>query len=446
MSEQGNVKLMNKWSMLAMNIGSMIGAGIVTLVGIAMGYTGTSVWFAYGIALLLGFLYNLPFCFVTSALKLEGGPYTLVNTILGKKIGGIYIVCFFLYLPSIALYCVALNTYIQSLFEGVPDWLTPVATLIFFYVVQLRGIKSLASVQNVMTILLLIGLMMFALMGFSRVEWAAVSPSSPDFMTNGFSGVMKAALLLVFSTYGQYYIAFMSRMCEDPKHDIPFSIIGCVLVLVVVYISVSIVAAGVLPLDVVANQPLTYVAREILPAPLFAFFIIAGPIMALFTTTNGIMIQYAEPLYTAAQNNYFPRTLARHNRYGQPWIAYTLVFLCSFIPIVLGWEISTIAHLLLLVDIGLSVLMMISIWQVPKRYPKAWKNRCFLKGLPDGFFYFACILSFIVQAIIIYNSVTSIDTYIVVATLIVFVIAVFYTLHRLKTVEVTLPDIGVEEE
>ena len=90
--------------------------------------------------------------------------------------------------------------------------------------------------------------------------------------------------------------------------------------------------------------------------------------------------------------------------------------------------------------------MMISIWQVPKRYPKAWKNRCFLKGLPDGFFYFACILSFIVQAIIIYNSVTSIDTYIVVATLIVFVIAVFYTLHRLKTVEVTLPDIGVEEE
>ena len=275
MSEQGNVKLMNKWSMLAMNIGSMIGAGIVTLVGIAMGYTGTSVWFAYGIALLLGFLYNLPFCFVTSAVKLEGGPYTLVNTILGKKIGGIYIVCFFLYLPSIALYCVALNTYIQSLFEGVPDWLTPVATLIFFYVVQLRGIKSLASVQNVMTILLLIGLMMFALMGFSRVEWAAVSPSSPDFMTNGFSGVMKAALLLVFSTYGQYYIAFMSRMCEDPKHDIPFSIIGCVLVLVVVYISVSIVAAGVLPLDVVANQPLTYVAREILPAPLFAFFIIA---------------------------------------------------------------------------------------------------------------------------------------------------------------------------
>ena len=180
MSEQGNVKLMNKWSMLAMNIGSMIGAGIVTLVGIAMGYTGTSVWFAYGIALLLGFLYNLPFCFVTSAVKLEGGPYTLVNTILGKKIGGIYIVCFFLYLPSIALYCVALNTYIQSLFEGVPDWLTPVATLIFFYVVQLRGIKSLASVQNVMTILLLIGLMMFALMGFSRVEWAAVSPSSPS--------------------------------------------------------------------------------------------------------------------------------------------------------------------------------------------------------------------------------------------------------------------------
>ena len=91
---------------------------------------------------------------------------------------------------------------------------------------------------------------------------------------------------------------------------------------------------------------------------------------------------------------------------------------------------------------------------MPKRYPKAWKNRCFLKGLPDGFFYFACILSFIVQAIIIYNSVTSIDTYIVVATLtyivvatlIVFVIAVFYTLHRLKTVEVTLPDIGVEEE
>lgn len=444
MSKHNNV-LMNKWSMLAMNIGSMIGAGIVTLVGIAMGYTGTSVWFAYGIALLLGFLYNLPFCFVTSAIKLVGGPYTLVNTILGKKIGGIYIVCFLLYLPSIALYCVSLNTYIQSLFDGVPNWLTPVVTLIFFFIIQLRGIKSLASAQNIMTILLIIGLMTFAIIGFSKVEWSAVSPSSPNFMLDGFHGVMKAALLLVFSTYGHYYIAFMSRMCENPKQDIPFSIIGCVIVLVIVYISVSIVAAGVLPLEIVANQPLTHVAKTILPAPLFVFFIVAGPLMALFTTTNGIMIQYAEPLYTAAQNNYFPQRFAVTNRYGQPWVAYTLVFLCAFIPIVLGWKISTIAHLLLLVDIGLSVLMMISIWKVPKRYPKAWRNRYFLRKVPDWGFYTCCIMAFFVQAIIIYNSITSIEPYIVVATLITFVIAVFYTLHRLKTVEVKMPDIGVEE-
>lgn len=446
MSEQvSGDGLMGRWSMLAMNIGSMIGAGVVTLVGIAMGHTGTSVWLAYGIALLLGFLYNFPFCFVTSAVKLEGGPYTLVNTILGKKMGGIYIVCFLLYLPSIALYCVSLNTYIQSLFEGVPNWLTPVTTLIVLYLIQLRGAKSIAGTQNVMTILLIVGLMMFALVGFTKVEWATVSPSSANFMTDGFRGVMKAALLLVFSTYGHYYIAFMSRHCKDPKRDISFSIIGCTLVLVVVYISVSIVAAGVLPLDVVANQPLTYVAKEVLPAPLFVFFIVTGPLMALFTTTNGIMVQYAEPLYTAAANNYFPRKFAVKNRYGQPWMAYTLVFLCSFIPIVLGWDISTIAHLLLLVDIGLSVLMMISLWLVPKRYPKAWENRYFWRGAPDWVFYVCCVFAFIVQGIIIYNSVTSIAPYIVIATLITFVIAVVYTLHRLKTAEVTVPNISVEE-
>lgn len=48
----------------------------------------------------------------------------------------------------------------------------------------------------------------------------------------------------------------------------------------------GVVAAGVLPVDQVAGQPLNVVAEAVLSKPLYYLFMIGGAWMALLTTLN----------------------------------------------------------------------------------------------------------------------------------------------------------------
>ena len=50
--------------LLALGVGQVIGAGVVSLVGPAIAETGYSVWFVYFIAVLMGLLYSIPIIFL----------------------------------------------------------------------------------------------------------------------------------------------------------------------------------------------------------------------------------------------------------------------------------------------------------------------------------------------------------------------------------------------
>ena len=62
-----------------MGLGAVIGAGVVTYSGIAVGLTGRSAWIAYAVAILLGFLCNLPLILMTTAARIKGGNYSLMK-------------------------------------------------------------------------------------------------------------------------------------------------------------------------------------------------------------------------------------------------------------------------------------------------------------------------------------------------------------------------------
>ena len=78
------------WSIVFMGLGSVIGAGIVSYVGIAVAFTGRSAWIAYFVAIVLGFLVNLPLILMTTAARIKGGNYAFLATTLGDLLGGIY--------------------------------------------------------------------------------------------------------------------------------------------------------------------------------------------------------------------------------------------------------------------------------------------------------------------------------------------------------------------
>ena len=203
-----------------------------------------------------------------------------------------------------------------------------------------------------MTTLLLVGVATFILIGFGQVDFSLLSPqANPDFASQGNLGIFKAACLLSFATYAQYYLMYFSKYAKNPKKDIPFAMIGTTATIFIIYLGVSVVASGVLPIDEVANQPMTLVAREVLSTPLFVFFMICGPFMALSTTINSVMM-----VSIAMLPSKFPHAWAKRE-FGKKvplWAFYTLVGLAGVVQGILIYNSITSIKLYIVLVTGLA--------------------------------------------------------------------------------------------
>lgn len=76
--------------LLALSVGQVIRAGVVTLVGQAIGATGRSAYLSFAFAVVLGLCIILPYIMLSSMVRVNGGNYSFVATILGERWGGMY--------------------------------------------------------------------------------------------------------------------------------------------------------------------------------------------------------------------------------------------------------------------------------------------------------------------------------------------------------------------
>lgn len=116
----------------AISIGTVIGAGVFTVLGSAIAVTGKSVWIAYVLAVILGFLLNFPSYILSHMAVLQGGSYSMVSGLLGQKWAGMFLL---MYVPvsfSYALFGLGLGQYVQALFPMVSAKLVGVLVITFF--------------------------------------------------------------------------------------------------------------------------------------------------------------------------------------------------------------------------------------------------------------------------------------------------------------------------
>lgn len=391
--------------LVSLSAGQVIGAGVVTLIGPAIGQTGMSAWLAYGVSVVIGFISILPIIFLSSAVVLRGGDYTIVSSMLGDKIAGLFSVGYITQCIGLSMLGTSLGTYAHSIFPNVSVKVVALIAVTVFFALNLCGVTFMAKAQKVLTGILVFALLAFTLFGLTKVNGTVFDMSDPSFFENGFGGFMGAVSLFAYSTYGQYMVIGFSKDAENPKRDIPLAILISSGIILVLYVGIGIVACGVLPLDQVANQPLTVLARGILSGPLFAAFIICGPLMALATTLNSAYGGRTNVLARAAQDGWFPEKLTQKNKNGVFAVTMTLVYLVGIIPILLGLSIKQITNNLVLVSYLLRMVTAVAVVRMPVIFEKQWKES-FLH-VPDPVFYGIMVLAFLAQLYTVYLSFTS---------------------------------------
>lgn len=420
----------------ALSIGQVIGAGVITLVGPALGMTGYSAWLGYFMAIIFGFFIILPLVFITGTIRMGGGYYSLISATTSKQVAGMFAVAQLTGMLSLSLFGLALGLYINSVFPNVPPRLCGMLLLTFFWIVNLRGIDFMASAQKLMTWILIVVLLMFIVAGFMNLNNPIFDVSNPQFMPKGINGLLLSMFLFSYSTTGYSLTMNYGVAAQNATRDIPKALLLSVPTITILYVGVAMAGAGVLPLEQVIGKPLTVVARAILPNVLFILFILGGPVMALTTTMNSSMPSQCLPVMRSCEDGWFPKSYSSLNKRGVAWKIFTTHYIVGMIPMLLNFNVSTITNNILLFNALRSLMQIYAYFKIPSTFPDAWAKSRY--HIPNALYYFFCLICLVAQIAIFIYSARALTPTIAIISTIVTIICCGYGLLRSKSPEIKI--------
>ena len=242
---------------------------------------------------------------------------------------------------GLAQFALSFASYFVSLVTGLNQHMVAIVVLTFFFITNLMGTKSAAILNKIMSAILIGGLLLFIVFTVPQADLAYVFNSSNLFNHGAFAFISTLALLSS-ATSGAQVIAELGGETKNPGKLIPMVMVISTFLVGVFYVLIAIGAAGILPIEEVADQPLTLVARETMPGITFYLFVIGAALGATATTLNATMSWVTKPLLVACDDGLLPRSLGTVSKQGVPAKLLTLFYLVGLIPLIMGFDIATI--------------------------------------------------------------------------------------------------------
>ena len=426
-------RVLGFWDLLSTSVGQIIGAGIMSLMGVGIGMTGRSVIIAFGIAAVFSIISIVPLIITAGTVRVRGGQYTITALLAGKRFAGVYVILSIVSNITIAMFALSFTQYFLALFmpQG-PGKLIAIAVITVFYIVNFFGIDKMAKVQNIIVVIMCVALGLLAAFGIGKVQPGFFDN---DFLTHGIRGLMTAAALLAFATSGAFAIVNLSGEAKNPTRDIPLAAIISTLLVALLYGFLAIVAAGVLPIDQVAYKPLAAVAEAVLPRPVYYFFMVGGAMFALITTLNAQLGWATKPVLQACVDGWFPKQLAYlHPKFKTPVILLTIFYFFGVVPILIGFDVSIIGSLATIVSQITFVIVGIALFRLPKVVPNEWNVSKF--KMSSKKLRIIVFISAIGGSIPIYFLVTDVSPGILIGNFALVIAGILYSFWRYNTKKV----------
>ena len=416
-SESSKLKLkrvLTKWDLVAFGIGSVVGAGIFTVIGTAAAGTvdsaGNVLRAGAGPALIISFIIaglacgfsTLCYAEFASIIPISGSAYTYSYVILGEFIA--WIIGWDLILEySVAVIAVSVSwsAYAVSLLKGfginLPIWLSldyktflhkinadpsilEQVTMIFGHplsvnlpailivtiitIVLVIGIRESSLINTIMVIVKMGILIFFIALGIFFIKPVNFSLPEYGFLPFGWSGVMTGSALIFFAYIGFDAITTVAEETKNPKKDMPFGIIGAMIITTLFYIIVSVILMGVVPFHELGRaDPISYAFKYIDMG--WASGIVS--IGALIATTSVILVTLlgqTRIFFSISRDGLLPSAFSKvHKRFKTPYIStiITGIFvavIAGFIDIGEAAELTNIGTLFAFAIVCLSVIIL----------------------------------------------------------------------------------------
>ncbi len=369
-------RTLGKWNLLLLGVGCIIGAGIFVRTGSAAAlYAGPAVLLSFVVAGIVCAFAGLCYAELSSTLPVSGSAYTYGYATLGEFVAWVMGALLLLeYGLAASVVAVGWGGYVVSLLADfgivIPPQLTgpagytlmqdgqpvvvngqTVTTLFnlpaFLICLSLAallvvGVSESAKVNNVIVAIKVSVLVAFIAVGglivlsrfgeLSAANWTPFIPPSEGEGKFGVDGIMRAASIVFFAYIGFEAVSTAGQEAKDPKRDMPFGIIGSLLVCTVIYMLVAAVMTLLVPYNQLnVPDPVAVVVDNFGPAwDWLAKIIKVGAIIGLTSVVLVLMYAQTRIFYTMARDGLLPKVFARvHPRFHTPYINTMLVGLIT---------------------------------------------------------------------------------------------------------------------
>ena len=425
------------WPLMGIAYGQIIGAGIVTNTGIAIGMTGTGVVLAYIISAICTTFTSFPSAILSAAVPVTGGNYRYISRLMDKRWGFVYLVTYFISNMTIALYALSCASYLGAFITGISQNIIAICLLLVFFFINMVGTKESALVTTGMTLLLLLGMALFIFYGLPETDIAYVFDPS-NLMANGPVSLLSSIALLSFATGGATVVVNYGAEAIDPAKNMPRIIFISTITVGIMYAMVAMVASGVLPIEQVADQNLSLVAQEVMPGWAFVYFTLAAGAGATAKMLNVTLSWIAKPLLVACDDGVLPKSLGTVNKRGVPYKLLTMFLFIGLIPLLMGLDISFISTMGTAISLVSTVMFSVAFLNLPKKYPEAY-SRSTLK-VSDTMLKVFGWGSVVLNLVFSFSLVLELPMTAVIAFLVVMAVSILYALKSKRLDAITIPD------
>ncbi|WP_425230449.1 amino acid permease [Sphingomonas sp.] len=346
--------------LMALGVGSIVGTGILTLIGVGADRAGPAVLVSFVVAGAICACAALAYAEMATMIPASGSAYTYSYVVLGEVIawviGWSLILEYSLVVSTVA---VGWSGYAVGVLKGIgvtlPDALThgptfaghactgvaraaafginlPAVVIIALVAGLLTlGTRESARVNTALVILKIVTLALFVIVALPHFDAANLRPFAPfgygsagvhcDAQSGAMvkSGVMAAAAIIFFAFYGFDAISTAAEETKRPERDLAIGIVGSMAACTVIYLLVAAAAVGAAPFARFANssEPLAMILRS-LGQKHVATVIAAAAAIALPTVILGFLYGQSRIFLVMARDGFLPPQLAVLSRRGTP--------------------------------------------------------------------------------------------------------------------------------
>ncbi len=387
-------RTLGPWSLVALGIGAIIGAGLFVRTADAIAQrSGPSVTLAFILAGIGCAFAGLCYAEFASMIPVAGSAYTYSYTTMGELVAWIIGWDLVLeYAVGAATVAISWSQYFNKVLDYIPGGLhvpyrwshSPFETqmvtgahgiinipaigiLLILSLLLIRGTKESAFVNSLIVITKVTIVVMVIVIGWGFMNPANHTPYIPSattYMTTagvthaygGLMGILGAAGVVFFAYIGFDAVSTTAQEAKNPKRDMPIGILGSLVICTILYVAFSHVLSGVATVQdfrtagkeaSVAYAIFTYMKGYAWMAKLVTVAILAG-----FSSVILVMLLgQSRVFYSMSEDGLVPKVFSDvHPKFKTPWKSNMLFFgftgiIAAIVPVDIVGEMTSIGTL-----------------------------------------------------------------------------------------------------